>query len=90
MPGRVISLLGGAERGRGPRGDGVGASGGWFLYASAGGGVCRGNDRVFFVSGFQDLRGNARGGRVLSASGWAHQGTTWREKTCSTQLSDAI
>ena len=69
MPGRVISLLGTAERGRGPRGDGVGASGGGFLYASGGGELCRGNDRVFFVSGFQDLRGNARGGRVLSASG---------------------
>ena len=77
MPGRVISLLGGAEQGRGPRGDGVGASGGWFLYASAGGGVCRGNDRVFFVSGFQDLRGNARGGEGALCVRFEHQETTW-------------
>ena len=54
MPGRVISLLGGAERGRGPRGDGVGASGGWFLYASAGGGVCAGATTVCSLC--QDFR----------------------------------
>ena len=82
MPGRVISLLGGA----GGAEDHVvmaywGFRGVVSVRERRGRGVCRGNDRVFFVSGFQDLRGNARGGRVLSASGRAHQGTTWREKS---------
>ena len=70
MPGRVISLLGGAEQGRGPRGDGVGASGGWFLYASAGGGVCAGATTVCSLC--QDFRicgAMPEGGRELSASG---------------------
>ena len=55
------------------------------------GGLCRGNDRVFFVSGFQDLRGNARGGGA-SASGWTHKGTTWWTKNmfhCS-MLSNSV
>ena len=78
MPGRVISLLGGA----GGAEDHVvmaywGFRGVVSVRERRGRGVCRGNDRVFFVSGFQDLRGNARGGEGALCVRFEHQETTW-------------